>query len=141
MTPSHWIDIAAAAACPPGTCAEYLVQGQVVALFNVQGEFFALDGVCPHQGGPLGSGHLDGCLVTCPWHGWQFDVTNGANEVTRHLRQPTFPTRIVDGRVQIAMPPDTQGNPEIQGTAADSDFAKRSAEPNEPRAQNDDMNH
>ena len=106
MTANRWITVAAATACPPGNCAERLVQGRVVALFNVQGEFFALDGVCAHQGGPLGDGQLDGCLVTCPWHGWRFDVTNGANEVNPNLRQHTFPTRVVDGDVQIEMPPD-----------------------------------
>ena len=58
-------------AAPEGVCR----RGRVIALFNVDGTFYALDGVCPHQGGPLGQGTLEGCIVTCPWHGWQFDVT------------------------------------------------------------------
>lgn len=69
---------------PPGSCREVEVGGRVIAIFNVGGTLHALDGICPHVGGPLGEGTLDGNVVTCPWHGWQFDVTTGAN-----LRRPT----------------------------------------------------
>jgi len=56
------------------------VEGQHIALFNVQGTFYAIDDTCPHRGGPLGEGELDGATVTCPWHGATFDVKTG--EVT-----------------------------------------------------------
>lgn len=55
-----------------------LQNGREIALFNVQGKIYALDNACPHMGGPLGEGELEGCVVTCPWHGWQFDVKTGA---------------------------------------------------------------
>lgn len=48
-----------------------------MALFNVGGEVFAINAVCPHRGGPLANGKLDGHVVTCPWHGWTFDVRTG----------------------------------------------------------------
>lgn len=48
-----------------------------MALFNVGGEFFALENSCPHQGGPIADGWLEGPEVTCPWHGWCFDVRSG----------------------------------------------------------------
>lgn len=48
-----------------------------MALFNADGTFYAINYVCPHMGGPLGEGKLDGCIVTCPWHGWTFDVRTG----------------------------------------------------------------
>ncbi len=51
--------------------------GKEVALFNVGGEIFALDNTCPHAGGPLGEGSLEATIVTCPWHGWSFDVKTG----------------------------------------------------------------
>ena len=51
---------------------------KIVALFNVNGTVHAIDGTCTHRGGPLGEGELDGIVVTCPWHGAQFDVTTGA---------------------------------------------------------------
>ena len=49
------------------------------ALFNVDGGFYAINDVCGHRGGPLGEGELDGKTVICPWHGWRWDVTTGAN--------------------------------------------------------------
>jgi nitrite reductase (NADH) small subunit len=62
---------------PAGSIKEVQVAGQTVALANVGGTFYAINNTCLHRGGPLGEGQLDGNVVTCPWHGWQFDVTNG----------------------------------------------------------------
>jgi nitrite reductase (NADH) small subunit len=62
---------------PPGTIREVHVGGKVVALANVGGQFHAIDNVCLHRGGPLADGVLEGSVVTCPWHGWQYDVASG----------------------------------------------------------------
>ncbi len=62
---------------PPGTCLHVEVAGREVAIFNVEGTIYAMGGTCTHKGGPLGEGDLDGTVVTCPWHGAQFDVTTG----------------------------------------------------------------
>ena len=51
--------------------------GKKILLYNVKGNIYATDGTCPHQGGPLGNGLLEGKTITCPWHAWQFDVCNG----------------------------------------------------------------
>jgi nitrite reductase/ring-hydroxylating ferredoxin subunit len=96
-----WIRVVAAGELPPGTCGEYVADDRVVAIFNVEGKFYALDGVCPHQGGPLGKGSLAGCVVTCPWHGFQFDVTTGQHQTSRSLVQPTFPVKTEDGGVWV----------------------------------------
>ena len=62
---------------PPGTVRELQIEGKAVALANVGGKFYAINNTCLHRGGPLGQGPLEGKTVTCPWHGWQYDVTNG----------------------------------------------------------------
>jgi nitrite reductase/ring-hydroxylating ferredoxin subunit len=98
---SNWIAATTASSCPPGTSVELVVADRIVALYNVEGKFYALDGVCPHQGGPLGKGQLSGCVVTCPWHGWQFDVTNGAHQLNSRLMQPAFPVRVEGDTVMI----------------------------------------
>jgi nitrite reductase/ring-hydroxylating ferredoxin subunit len=54
------------------------VNGKTLAVFNVDGTFHTIDNICIHRGGPLGEGDLEGSVVTCPWHGWQYDVTTGA---------------------------------------------------------------
>ncbi|WP_256685766.1 Rieske (2Fe-2S) protein [Halococcus qingdaonensis] len=58
-----------------GTVVE--TNGHTIALFRVEGDFYAIGNECTHEGGPLGEGDLDGTTVTCPWHGARFDVTSG----------------------------------------------------------------
>jgi len=62
---------------PAGTVREFQIEGRAVALANVGGMIHAINNTCLHRGGPLGQGVLEGKVVTCPWHGWQFDVTTG----------------------------------------------------------------
>jgi nitrite reductase (NADH) small subunit len=99
-----WHRISKVADCPPGSSIEVVANERVIALFNVDGEFFALDGVCPHQGGPLAEGTLKGCVVTCPWHGWLFDVRTGQHQFSRNTVQPRFATKIEDDGVWIEIP-------------------------------------
>lgn len=54
--------------------------GREIALFNLNGSIYALDNLCPHMGGPLGEGEIENSIVTCPWHGWQFDIRTGICE-------------------------------------------------------------
>ena len=97
----HWTRIAATSDCPPGSALECVVGDRIVALFNVAGEFYALDGICPHQGGPLGKGKLTGCIVTCPWHGWQFDVVSGQHQTSRTLVHPRFAVKVEGSDVLV----------------------------------------
>ncbi len=62
---------------PPGTICELQIDGKVFALANVDGQFYAINNTCLHRGGPLGQGVMEGKNVTCPWHGWEYDVTTG----------------------------------------------------------------
>jgi nitrite reductase (NADH) small subunit len=80
-----------------------LAGDRIVALFRVANEFYALDGMCPHQGGPLGQGRLAGCVVTCPWHGWQYDVRSGQHQSIPSLVHRTFPVKVEDGEVYVEL--------------------------------------
>ncbi len=62
---------------PPGRGVVVRVGEKAIALFNINGTFYAVDNACTHRGGPLGEGRVDGTVVTCPWHANQFDVTTG----------------------------------------------------------------
>jgi nitrite reductase/ring-hydroxylating ferredoxin subunit len=86
---------------PPGTVAAVHVDGQEIAVANVDGQFFATEGHCLHLHGPLGEGSLDGTVLSCPWHGWQYDVRTGENEFDLAIRLQTFETRVEDGEVKI----------------------------------------
>jgi len=62
---------------PAGAIKEVQIAGRACALANVGEKFYAIDNTCLHRGGPLGQGELQGTVVTCPWHGWEYDVTTG----------------------------------------------------------------
>jgi nitrite reductase/ring-hydroxylating ferredoxin subunit len=62
----------------PGQAAAFDVEGQKIALFNVEGTFYAIGDTCTHRGGPLSEGAVNGTTVTCPWHGAEFDLKTGA---------------------------------------------------------------
>ena len=101
---SKWHHVGEVDDFPSGQRRELVVAGQIVALFRVENEFFALDGICPHQGGPLGKGDLAGCIVTCPWHGFQFDVRDGQHQSSQQLQQPCFTVKIDGNDVFVELP-------------------------------------
>jgi nitrite reductase/ring-hydroxylating ferredoxin subunit len=74
---AEFVRVTGAADVAPGSGVVAEVQGQSVAVFNVDGTYYAIDNTCVHRGGPLGEGELEGDTVTCPWHGWQYDVKSG----------------------------------------------------------------
>jgi len=87
---------------PTGTCKAFKIDGRGVALYNVDGVFYATQDFCRHKGGSLGKGELDGGVVICPLHGWRFDVVTGACLTQPHCRKLTlFPTVVEDGRVMV----------------------------------------
>ena len=76
--------------------------GKSVAIFNVDGKLHCIENTCCHKGGPLGEGDLDGTTVTCPWHGWQFDVTTGKCLVPNPAASvPSIPVTIEGDDVKV----------------------------------------
>ncbi|SLM49572.1 Dioxygenase, ferredoxin subunit [Nitrospira japonica] len=73
----EFVRVAGSGDIKPGHGIVAEAQGKAIALFNVDGVFHAIDNTCIHRGGPLGEGDVEGEVVTCPWHGWQFNVTTG----------------------------------------------------------------
>ncbi len=87
----------------PGQGKVVQVNGKAIALFNADGKFYAIDNTCLHRGGPLGEGDLDGKIVTCPWHGWQYDVTTGANEMNPSIKVATVPVSVEGSAVFVEL--------------------------------------
>ena len=75
--------------------------GKTIALFNVDGKIYAIDNTCVHAGGPLGEGACEGNVVTCPWHGWKFDVTTGISPVNPQAKVDTFEVQIEGEEVKV----------------------------------------
>ena len=80
---------------PAGQAKQVTLAGKTLALFNVSGSYYAIDGVCTHRGAPLAEGTCQGTVVECPWHGAHFDLTSGA-----HLSPPA-PRGVTAYKVQI----------------------------------------
>lgn len=87
----------------PGEGRVVEVEGKTLALFNVDGTFYAVDNTCLHRGGPLGEGELEGATVTCPWHGWRWDVATGAHSNNPSLRLACFPVRVEGSSVFVEL--------------------------------------
>ena len=85
----------------PGECKVVDANGTAIALFNLDGTFYALDNTCAHHGGPIGDGFCEGNIVKCPWHGWPYDITTG--ECTRHEGQKVdaYEVQVVGDDVQV----------------------------------------
>ena len=75
---------------------EVLVAGRVVGLFRQDGGVVAVDGLCPHAGGPLATGYCRDGVVMCPWHGWQFSLATGEHCSTPQITVERFDCE-VDG--------------------------------------------
>jgi nitrite reductase (NADH) small subunit len=101
---AQWHRLAAADEVPPGSAREFTAGERVIGLFNVDGTLYALDGICPHAGGPLGEGTLQGPVVTCPWHGWQFDVTTGRHCLNPRIEHASFPVKLEGNDVYVELP-------------------------------------
>ena len=98
----RYVAVARVTDVPPGEARVFEAEGVSLALCNVEGAIYALDNLCTHDDGPLGSGKLQGTAIECPRHGARFDVRTGAV-----LRMPaafpvrTYPTRIEDGQILV----------------------------------------
>jgi nitrite reductase (NADH) small subunit len=91
----------------PGQIREIQLEGTTIAVANVRGQFHAVNNTCLHRGGPLGQGSLQGNIVTCPWHGWSFDVTSGRVTHNQVGGVACYPVELrgEDVYVDISVPP------------------------------------
>ena len=101
--PGRLVTVARVEDVPPGSVVKVRAGEEELALAHVDGEFYATQGACIHLQGPLGEGKVEDHVLTCPWHGWQYDVRTGENEFDRAIRLRTYPVRVSDGEVQVEL--------------------------------------
>ncbi|RMH37777.1 MAG: non-heme iron oxygenase ferredoxin subunit [Nitrospirae bacterium] len=88
----------------PGTGMVAEVRGHRIAVFHVDGQFYAIDNTCVHRGGPLGEGELNGEVVSCPWHGWEYNVKTGACLTNPSASVKTYPVVVENSDVMVELP-------------------------------------
>lgn len=102
---SEWTDVAAAAEFGPGTCRCVEVDGVVIAVFNVDGRYYAIEDLCSHESSTLSNGTLSGLEITCPRHAARFSLVTGeALSPPAYEPVPVFPVRVAAGRVEVRDP-------------------------------------
>ncbi len=79
------------------------IAGRPIVVFLHEGAYYALDDICPHQGAPLSEGLVECGVVTCSWHGWKFGLKGGERVDHRKGGVGTYPVRVVDGEIQVAV--------------------------------------
>lgn len=105
MTDEAFVPVAKVAEIAPGHSRVIAIDGTDVAVFNVGGRFFALDNTCPHQGGPLDEGWIDGETVTCPWHAWCFKMSDGKMTLGDFASVDPYDVRIDGDTVLVSRRP------------------------------------
>jgi nitrite reductase/ring-hydroxylating ferredoxin subunit len=114
---SKLVRVAARSDIPPGHAKSFIVGLYEIAVFNIDGVFYAIDGTCPHQGGPLVEGWIDGTTVTCPWHAWCFDVRSGKMTLGEWSAVDRFAVRVEGDDVLVGETP-------LPADASDEGFAE-----------------
>ena len=134
---AKWIDVGAPEQFPEGepVCAE--AGNLPVVVCQVKGQFYAIENVCPHAGMPLDEGELAGRVITCPYHGYAYDVVTGRNIdfPQEELPVQTFETRVQDEQVQVHLQtPKKQDEPDEEKPARNPNAADGDdeAQPDQP---------
>ena len=91
---AQFTKVATTSEIPAGSGKAVEVSGKTIAVFNCDGTFYAVDNTCTHRGGPLGEGSLSEKTVTCPWHGWEYDVSTGECQMDSSIKVQKFDVKV-----------------------------------------------
>lgn len=100
---AEFVEVARLEEVPPGQSTTVVVSGKNIALFNVDGTVYATDDACLHAGGSLGTGKLEGKVVTCRLHGWRYNVTTGNTLNVPDYGVKSYPVNVADGKILVAV--------------------------------------
>lgn len=101
---SEFVRICSASEVPAeGEVAEFAVQGRALCVAHVNGAIAVLDGVCPHEGGPLGEGIVEDGRVVCPWHAYAFDIHSGVADQDSEVKAEVFEAKIEGGELRVKL--------------------------------------
>lgn len=116
---AEYVTVARVDEIPAGEGRAFEVGGRIVAIFRMGDRYSAIDDMCPHMGASLASGTLEGREVSCPWHAWRFDVTDGTWCDNRRLKIDAFDLRVEGDEIQVRV----TGNGEPLPRGKDEDEA------------------
>ena len=100
---ANFVKVASTSDLKPGTAMTVVVNGIDIALYNVGGKIYATDNTCVHQGGPLGEGILEGEVISCPWHMWEYNVCTGEKVGTSAIKLSTYPVEVEGTDIKVGI--------------------------------------
>ena len=91
---------------PEGEARSFRVNGRIVGVFLIGGEYFAINDLCPHMGASLSEGYVEGHAVSCPWHAWRFSVKDGTwlDNPGSKTKTDCFQVRVQGDEIQVLVP-------------------------------------
>ncbi len=105
---AQFVTVAKAGSIPAGEGRAFPVNGTMVAVFFVDGEYSAINDFCPHMGASLAEGHVEDGAVLCPWHAWAFDIKDGhwcdADDKDNPIRCAAYEVRVEGEDIQVSVP-------------------------------------
>jgi nitrite reductase/ring-hydroxylating ferredoxin subunit len=99
----NFVKVATLADLQPGTAKTVAVNGDEITLYNVEGKIYATHNTCLHQGGPLGGGILQGEVISCPWHMWEYNVCTGEKIGDGSVKLLTYPVEIDGTDIKVGV--------------------------------------
>lgn len=101
-----FVKVATIGEIPSGEGRAFTVNGRRVAVFLQEGNYFAIDDICPHMGASLSEGYVEDLGVMCPWHAWKFCIKSGAwlDNPKSHIKSDTFEVRVLGNDIQVLVP-------------------------------------
>ena len=99
-----YVTVAKVGAIAEGRGMTYTIGERLVAVFLSDGEYYAIDDLCPHMGASLAEGDVTQGVVTCPWHAWRFRVEDGTWCDNPRIKTRTFEVRVVGDEIQVCVP-------------------------------------
>ena len=101
MTQPEFLTVAKLGDIPVGEGRAFKFNDEMVAVFNVDGQYHAMDDMCPHMGASLAAGHVEDGIVTCPWHAWRFKICDGTWCDNPKLGVSAYEVRVLDDQIQV----------------------------------------
>jgi nitrite reductase (NADH) small subunit/3-phenylpropionate/trans-cinnamate dioxygenase ferredoxin subunit len=100
---AEFVTVAKVGQIPLGQGEAFVVGDTVVAVFNLDGRYYAINDLCPHMGASLAGGAVEEGVVACPWHGWRYRVTDGTWCDNPRVKTDSYPVRVVGDEIQVCL--------------------------------------
>ncbi|HUP78627.1 MAG TPA: Rieske (2Fe-2S) protein [Pirellula sp.] len=98
---AKWFTVAKTTEVPLNEARAFPVGDRMIAIFNTNGNFYAMDDFCPHMGASLAGGWVEDGAVACPWHAWRFSLADGCWLDNPKIKADVFRVHVVDDEIQI----------------------------------------